>query len=331
MAVLAGPLATLVVGVSPAAAQAPADCGWRATAQALADSLTGVTDPDAVALLAALKDAGVTPGGQPAECAPLERQAQPNPTPSPDPTAPPSADPSAEPSESAGQPAVPQSGAEVCDKFGRTAVDNGRYIVQNNQWGPDAPQCVTAFSNGFTVDKATGQSDSMPVAYPSIFYGCHYGCTADSGLPRQTTALGDLRTSWAVKTPDSGDWNAAYDIWFDPTARTDGTVTGTEMMIWLDKRGKPQPLGSKVDTVTLAGTSWDVWVGENGAKVVSYVRSEPADSVQNMPLKPFIDDASARGALDKDWYLTSIQAGFEPWSGGAGLATTSFSVDGVLP
>lgn len=227
--------------------------------------------------------------------------------------------------------AAQTGGTEVCDKFGRESVADGRYIVQNNQWGPDALQCVTAFADGFTVDQATGQSDSMPVAYPSIFYGCHYGCTAGSGLPRQTTALGELRTSWSVETTDSGEWNAAYDIWFDPTPRTDGTVTGTEMMIWIDKRGRPQPLGSKVDTVTLAGATWDVWVGVNGAKVVSYVRAEATRSVQDMPLRPFIDDAAGRGALDKSWYLTSIQAGFEPWSGGAGLATTSFSVTGVLP
>ena len=41
----------------------------------------------------------------------------------------------------------------------------------------------------------------------------------------------------------------------------------------------------------------------------------------------FIDDVRNRGAITNSWYLTSIQAGFEPWQGGAGLAVTNFSAD----
>src|SRR5206468_2633309 len=33
-----------------------------------------------------------------------------------------------------------------------------------------------------------------------------------------------------------------------------------------------------------------------------------------------------RGYASSSWYLTSIQAGFEPWSGGTGLAVNSFAV-----
>jgi hypothetical protein len=35
-----------------------------------------------------------------------------------------------------------------------------------------------------------------------------------------------------------------------------------------------------------------------------------------------------QGAAQPEWFLTNIQAGFEPWSGGPGLAVTEFSVDG---
>ncbi|MFC7707116.1 cellulose binding domain-containing protein [Micromonospora lupini] len=31
-----------------------------------------------------------------------------------------------------------------------------------------------------------------------------------------------------------------------------------------------------------------------------------------------INDTKDRGAVNADWYLTSIQTGFEPWQGGAG-------------
>jgi cellulase/cellobiase CelA1 len=33
----------------------------------------------------------------------------------------------------------------------------------------------------------------------------------------------------------------------------------------------------------------------------------------------------ARGYAQRSWYLTSVQAGFEPWIGGTGLAVNSFS------
>src|SRR6185503_17489379 len=39
----------------------------------------------------------------------------------------------------------------------------------------------------------------------------------------------------------------------------------------------------------------------------------------------FINDVRSRGLVTNSWYLTSIQAGFEPWIGGAGLAVNSFS------
>jgi hypothetical protein len=46
-----------------------------------------------------------------------------------------------------------------------------------------------------------------------------------------------------------------------------------------------------------------------------------------LELKDFINDAVARGVVPANSYLAAIQAGFEIWSGGAGLATTDFWVD----
>jgi hypothetical protein len=40
----------------------------------------------------------------------------------------------------------------------------------------------------------------------------------------------------------------------------------------------------------------------------------------------FFNDAVSRGRAQRAWYLTSIQAGFEPWQGGVGLAVSNFLV-----
>jgi Glycosyl hydrolase family 12 len=38
----------------------------------------------------------------------------------------------------------------------------------------------------------------------------------------------------------------------------------------------------------------------------------------------FVADTSKRNKLPDDYYVTSIQAGFEPWQGGVGLAIENF-------
>src|SRR6266704_2602605 len=80
--------------------------------------------------------------------------------------------------------------------------------------------------------------------------------------------------------PSAGTWDAAYDIWFDPTPRTNGQNTGAEIMVWLNHQGGIQPVGSQVATVTLAGGTWAVWEGNVGWNVVSYVRTSAASSAR---------------------------------------------------
>jgi hypothetical protein len=222
-----------------------------------------------------------------------------------------------------------QAGTRICERYGSTRVQGGRYIVQNNQWGADVGQCVDVTATGFTVTGASHAqgTNGAPGSFPSIFRGCHYGnCTTDSGLPAPYTSLGSLPSSARVTTPSTGSWNVAYDLWLDPTPRTGGQNTGAEIMIWVDRNGPPQPVGSHVGTVTLAGATWDVWYGNIGWNVVSYVRQQGSHTFDG-DLRGFIDDAASRGHVQTSWYLTSVQFGFEPWVGGPGLAVTSFSVD----
>jgi hypothetical protein len=79
-----------------------------------------------------------------------------------------------------------------------------------------------------------------------------------------------------------------------------------------------------VATVSLAGATWDVWYGNTGWNVVSYVRQQPANAL-DVSVKDFTTDAVNRGYVRTAWYLTSVQFGFEPWQGGPGLGVNSFS------
>ena len=222
-----------------------------------------------------------------------------------------------------------QAATRICERYGSARIQDGRYIVQNNQWGADVGQCVDVTETGFTVTGGSHNqgTNGAPGAYPSIFRGCHYdNCTTGSGLPARYTSLATIPSTARVTTPATGSWNVAYDLWLDPTPRTGGQNTGAEIMIWIDHNGPPQPVGSPVGTVSLAGATWDVWYGNIGWNVVSYVRREGTASFSG-DLRGFIDDAARRGHVQTSWYLTSVQFGFEPWVGGPGLAVESFSVE----
>src|SRR5207253_494685 len=92
-------------------------------------------------------------------------------------------------------------------------------------------------------------------------------------------------------------------------------------------QGSVQPVGSLVaSNVSLAGTTWNVWEGNIGWNVISYVRTSGTTSVSNLDFKALTNDAVSRGYINTAWYLITVEAGFEPWVGGAGLASSGFSV-----
>jgi len=223
--------------------------------------------------------------------------------------------------------AAPASAATICDQYGTVVL--GNYIVQNNRWGTSATQCINTTSNGFTITQqdGVGNQSGAPVSYPSIFLGCHYSnCSPNSPLPARISTMGNANSSISMNYPGSGTWDAAYDIWLNADTNVSG-VQDTEIMIWLNHTGSIQPIGSPTGNVTLAGRAWTVWTGSNGANnVVSYV-SNSATSSLSFNSRDFILDTFNRGSQygNTNWYLTSIQAGFEPWVGGVGLAVTAFS------
>jgi Glycosyl hydrolase family 12/Cellulose binding domain len=209
----------------------------------------------------------------------------------------------------------------------------GAYTVQNNEWGSSASECVNTDGNAdFTVaNSAIANSTSgAPGGYASIYKGCHWGaCTQNSGMPIQVAAMhpGTVTTSWSTKQPGTGAYDVAYDIWFNQTPTTPGQPNGTELMIWLNHNGPVQPFGSKVATTTVNGVSYDVWFGTQGWNTVSYTMTNPTTSVSNLDVNGLAADAVSRGYLQNSWFLIDVEAGFEMWQGGAGLATNSFSVN----
>lgn len=215
---------------------------------------------------------------------------------------------------------------QICAQFGSTTL-GGRYVAMNNVWGASTAQCINVTDTGFQVISANhnNATNGAPAAYPAVYLGCHYtNCSPGTNLPMQISQIGSATSSISLSYPSSGTYNAAYDIWLDPTPRRDGQ-NATEIMIWLNRQGSIQPIGSRIGSMTLEGRTWDVWYGNPGWNVISFVATSlPINSFTFNALS-FINETRNRGYAQNSWYLTSIQAGFEPWIGGAGLAVNSFS------
>ena len=102
---------------------------------------------------------------------------------------------------------------------------------------------------------------------------------SDDNLPKQVSTIGSVQTKFTW-SGGGGNYNASYDVWFSankPAGRYNDGISGF-VMVWLYKPGQNQPIGSVARTASIAGKTWDVWVGKRGgsgsnanAPVVSYV------------------------------------------------------------
>jgi Glycosyl hydrolase family 12/Cellulose binding domain len=215
-------------------------------------------------------------------------------------------------------------------------VSGGTYIVQNNEYDSSATECASTDGGAdFTVASSAiaNATNGSPGAYPSIYQGCHWGTCSSGGLsasPIQVSALtaGRVTSSWSTTQTGTGAYDVAYDIWYNQAPTTTGQPNGTEMMVWLNHNGSVQPFGSEVaSNVSIGGHTYNIWYGTQSVwDTVTYEMTSGTTAVSNLDLGTLTQDMVSRGYTSSSWYLIDVEAGFELWQGGAGLATNSFSV-----
>jgi cellulose 1,4-beta-cellobiosidase len=119
----------------------------------------------------------------------------------------------------------------------------------------------------------------------------------------------------------------AYDIWFNRAPATGGQPDGAELMIWLNRHGPVYPAGSQVASdVSIDGRSYHVYLRQWHWNTITYLMATGATAVRHLDLQPLVAYAVGHGYIQPSWYLIGVEAGFELWRGGTGLATDSFSV-----
>ena len=241
---------------------------------------------------------------------------------------------------------VTSASATLCNTSGtannQTApLAGGKYVLSVDEWDSTAAMCVSTDGGAdFTVQSSSiaqsGSQQYTPGAYPDIIAGRHpfggnpYSANPD-GLPLAVSAINSgVVTSWSTtENSNDGTYDVAYDNWFDPSSAP-SLPTGEEMMIWLNHNGA-QPAGSVVATATLDGIPFNIWASQmtnsSGGhwEDVSFVMANTTSSVTNLQLAPLVQESIKLGYMQSSWYLDAIEAGFEIWQNGTGLATNSFS------
>jgi hypothetical protein len=227
------------------------------------------------------------------------------------------------------------SATTLCGQYQYMAVANKlaeRFIVRNDNYGGQRECVINSDARpNFAVTQSSADSKpSRPVAFPYIFLGCSWGlCTPGSGLPARVSALHDPQTTWNVSLQAGGIWDATYDIWFNKTPITTGQATGGELMIWMNSHGQPA-VARHTPIVWEDNARWYLqsWITQHAGikwRLIQFRLVQPVSRFTNLQLGAFINQAERKHWIRSSSWMLNVDAGFEIWHNGNGLATTWFA------
>ncbi|MBR7825740.1 hypothetical protein KDK95_05430 [Actinospica sp. MGRD01-02] len=169
----------------------------------------------------------------------------------------------------------------------------GGYAMSNDEWGTGYNTQTLWVNSSQNWGIHATQPDTPDVkSYANIGVNLH--TSLDS--------LTSVTSSFNETNPVGGSWESAYDLWLDGT--------GIEVMAWTYESGGVQPLGQPVGTVTLGGSTWTLFVGNNGHNpTYSFVRegNENSGTVDLLSLLKYLEKAG----YFSNPVLSSIQYGWE--------------------
>jgi hypothetical protein len=214
------------------------------------------------------------------------------------------------------------------------SITLGKYWINNNQWGASSASGSQSIwstcSSGNTIGWGTEwnwSGGSGVKTYASAVLGWQWGTKlGNTGLPVQLSAAKTITCGWTYRVQPGQTMNVAYDM-FTHASSNPGTNDdpADEIMIWLYANAGAAPIGSRKTTVTIGGTSWEFWQGQNNRwPVYSYLRSGNASTGATVVISDFLKDLTANRGVASSKYLTSIQAGTEVTSGSGRLDTDQY-------
>jgi len=174
------------------------------------------------------------------------------------------------------------------------SYSTGGYTIYNDEWGSGYG------SQTLWVNSATnwGVYSTQPNTSGVKSYA-----NESKSIGTALNSLTSVTSSFNESNPGSGNWESAYDIWLNGSA--------IEVMVWTDVSGDVAPLGSDQGTVTLAGSTWSLYAGNNGSNpTYSLVRSgnESSGTVNLLDLLKYLENT--KGYFSNPT-LSTVQYGWE--------------------
>jgi hypothetical protein len=195
---------------------------------------------------------------------------------------------------------------ESSDQY--ASYSTGGYTLYNDEWGSDhGTQTLWVNSASNWGVYSTQPSTSGVKSYPND----------SKSIGTALNSLHAVTSSFSESNPGSGNWESAYDIWLNGS--------GIEVMIWTYVQGDVGPLGSSVGTVSLDGSTWTLYAGNNGSNpTYSFVRSgnESSGTVNVLDLLKYLENT--KGYFSNPT-LSTVQYGWE--ISGTGNVQENFTIN----
>jgi Glycosyl hydrolase family 12 len=203
-----------------------------------------------------------------------------------------------------------------------TGCNVGSYYLYDNQWncGPTSgnhcgPESAYGCANAdgtvsFVVTSSQPAGNTAVLTYPAV--QSNFNATPALSSFRSITSS-DTETS-----PHVGDYEVAYDCWFNNQAN--------EVMVWVDNYNQV-PAGKKVVAgVTVGGHSWDVWWVQSSGYLAFNVTSTLASGT--VDLLALFKYAVTNAWLPANSTVGQLAFGIEVCSTGGNAAT--FTIDNYM-
>ena len=222
---------------------------------------------------------------------------------------------------------------------------SGSYEVENNVWGKGAltdwSQCVGATNStrrGLAArwTRDWKSQDNQVKAFPEVVFG-HKPGTARSTTPLLPRKLGEMRhvvMDYDISTQRNGTGNLSVDIWLtdtpNPTTFAVPPITH-EVMIWLETFGPMYAGGEQIDTVSIHGIPYRVYVGEKFGLGWRYIAFKPENTpmqpVAQIDLMPYLLYLQTKGLLTPESHVANINLGNEIISGAGTTQVNHLDID----
>ncbi|ROV87737.1 hypothetical protein VMCG_10587 [Cytospora schulzeri] len=218
--------------------------------------------------------------------------------------------------------AIEKRSTTYCGSYGSETA--GQYTLYHNNWGASS---ATSGSQCTTFNDLTSNTVSWSTSWTWAGGSSSvksYSNVAVANVNKKLSSVSSINSIWKWSYTGSNIVaDVSYDLWLAPTS---GGTNAYEIMIWLAAYGGAGPIsstGSAIATATIGSHTFKLYSGPNGdTTVYSFVATSTITSFSG-DLNLFFQYLIKNQGVSSSMYITSLQAGTEPFTGTNAVMTTS--------